>query len=100
MIDYFIFLQLKEQYYWSSHYFMTLQQHLQELSHNLTKSPTMATISRSQRTTEINQLKQVASRNLIVLKIIDKAGPGNTLKVSFTFSQHPCFAVASVEQNN
>lgn len=91
-------LSIKEQYYWSNHYFMALQQHLQDLGHCLAKSTTLSSISRSQRTVEINQLKQVASRNLIVLKIVDRAGPGDNLKVSFDFSQHPCFAVASVKK--
>lgn len=91
-------ISIKEQYYWSSHYFTTLQQHLQDLGHCLAKSTTLSPISRSQRLMEINQLKQVASRNLIVLKIVDNAGPGDTLKVSFDFSQHSFFAVASVKK--
>ncbi|MCO5585629.1 hypothetical protein L7F22_039564 [Adiantum nelumboides] len=91
-------IPIKEQYFWSSHYFMTLQQHLQDLGHCLAKSTIISPFSRLQRTSEINQLKHVASRNLVVLKIVDDAGPGDNLKVSFDFPQHPFFAVASVKK--
>ncbi|KAI5083208.1 hypothetical protein GOP47_0002951 [Adiantum capillus-veneris] len=91
-------IPIKEQYFWSSQYFMTLQQHLQDLGHCLAKSTTISPFSRLQRTREINQLKHVASRNLIVLKIVDDAEPGDNLMVSFDFPQHPFFAVASVKK--
>lgn len=92
-------ISIKEQYYWSSNYFMNLQQHVQDLGHCLAKATSLSPVSRTQRTIEINQLKQVASRNLIVLKIVDKAGPGDSVKVSFDFAQHPFFAAASVKKS-
>ncbi|KAH7427804.1 hypothetical protein KP509_10G060700 [Ceratopteris richardii] len=91
-------ISIKEQYLWSREYFATLQQHLQDLGHCLAKSTNLSPICHSQRTTEINQLKQVASRNLIVLRILNDAERGKTLNVSFDFSQHPFFAVASVKK--
>lgn len=91
-------LSIKEQYQWSNHYFMTLQQHLKDLVHSLAKASNQSSISHSQRITEIRQLEQVALRNRIVLQIVDQAGPGDSLKVSFEFSQHPCFAVAAIKK--
>ncbi|KAL5985708.1 hypothetical protein ACLOJK_027695 [Asimina triloba] len=47
------------------------------------------------RLAELRQIEQVAEHNRIALNVIHQAGSHDpSLKVSFEFSHHPCFAVA------
>jgi hypothetical protein len=79
-------------------HFMAVQQHVQELTQAVARASRMETVSKDQRAYEIRQLKQVALRNRVALQIAHQVGPGDNLRVSFEFSQHPCFAVAVVKK--
>lgn len=92
-------LQVKELYQLSYDHFMAVQQHLQDLGSAAAKSPELSIVSRTQRALDIKQMEQVALRNRIALQIAHQAGPGDNLRVSFDFSQHPCFAVAVVKKS-
>lgn len=51
------------------------------------------------RLEEIRQMEHVAEKNRIALSVI-LAGKGNSLpRVSFEFSQHPCFPVAVIKRS-
>ncbi|XP_058115623.1 uncharacterized protein LOC131258366 isoform X2 [Magnolia sinica] len=52
-----------------------------------------------ERLAELRQIEQVAEHNRIALNVIHQAGAHDpSLKVSFEFSHHPCFAVAVVKR--
>eukprot|EP00246_Nothoceros_aenigmaticus_P006446 TRINITY_DN1932_c0_g1_i7.p2 TRINITY_DN1932_c0_g1~~TRINITY_DN1932_c0_g1_i7.p2 ORF type:complete len:147 (+),score=26.62 TRINITY_DN1932_c0_g1_i7:919-1359(+) len=89
---------VKELYQLSYDRFMTVQQHLQELGQVASNSQ-LSSMSRTQRALEIKQMQQVALRNRIALQIAHQAGPGDNLKVTFEYSQHPCFPVAVVKKS-
>ncbi|CAM6083048.1 unnamed protein product [Calypogeia fissa] len=91
-------LSIKELYQVAYDHFMAVQQHVQELTQAVAKASKMELVSKAQRTIEVRQLEQVALRNRVALQIAHQAGPGDNLRVSFEFSQHPCFAVAVVKK--
>lgn len=80
-------------------HFMALQRHVQELTQAVAKASKIELVSKAQRAVEVRQLEQVATRNRVALQIAHQAGPGDNLRVSFEFSQHPCFAVAVVKKS-
>lgn len=48
---------------------------------------------------ELRRLEQVAEHNSIALNVISRAGALDpSLKVSFEFNHHPCFATAVVKR--
>ncbi|KAL3701462.1 hypothetical protein R1sor_019484 [Riccia sorocarpa] len=89
---------IKELYQLSYDHFSAVQQHLQELNQVVSKATKMESVSKTQRLADIRQMEQVAARNRVVLQIAHQAGPGDNLRVTFDFSQHPCFAVAVVKK--
>lgn len=91
--------QVKEQYQKSYDHFVAVQQRIQELGPAPTKAPELSAVSRGQRAIDVRKMEQVALRNRIALQIVHQAGPGDNLRVSFEFSQHPCFPVAVVKKS-
>ncbi|KAG6549103.1 hypothetical protein Mapa_009329 [Marchantia paleacea] len=89
---------VKELYQVAYDHFMSVQQHIQELTQAVSKAPKMESVSKAQRVVDIRQMEQVAMRNRIALQIAHQAGPGDNLRVTFEFSLHPCFAVAVVKK--
>ncbi|XP_010241586.1 PREDICTED: N-alpha-acetyltransferase 35, NatC auxiliary subunit isoform X2 [Nelumbo nucifera] len=56
--------------------------------------------SDSDRLVELRQIEQVAEHNWIALNVICQAGAEDpSLKISFEFSHHPCFAIATVKRS-
>lgn len=92
-------LSVKELYQLSYDHFMAVQQHLQELGASAARAPELSAVSRSQWVLEVKQMEQVTLRNRVALQIVHQAGPGDNLRVSFEFSQHPCFPVAVVKKS-
>jgi hypothetical protein len=90
---------VKEQYQKSYDHFVAVQQRIQELGPAPTKAPELSAVSRGQRAIDVRKMEQVALRNRIALQIVHQAGPGDNLRVSFEFSQHPCFPVAVVKKS-
>ncbi|KAH8968898.1 hypothetical protein BDL97_02G006600 [Sphagnum fallax] len=90
---------IKEQYQKSYDHFVAVQQRIQELGPAPTKAPELSAVSRGQRAIDVRKMEQVALRNRIALQIVHQAGPGDNLRVSFEFSQHPCFPVAVVKKS-
>lgn len=88
---------VKELYQLSYNHFLTVQENLQELGQLISTAP-LSPMSRAQRAVEVKQMEQVALRNKLALRIAHQAGPGDNLRVTFEFSQHPCFAVAVVKK--
>ena len=80
-------------------HFMAVQQHLQELGVSAAKAPELSAVSRTQWALEVKQMEQVSLRNRVALQIAHQAGRGDNLRVSFEFSQHPCFPVAVVKKS-
>ncbi|KAL5729638.1 hypothetical protein ACHQM5_002562 [Ranunculus cassubicifolius] len=51
------------------------------------------------RLAELRQIEQIAEHNRVALNLISKFGSiDSSLKVSFEFSHHPCFAIAVVKR--
>ncbi|KAG0578924.1 hypothetical protein M758_4G058200 [Ceratodon purpureus] len=92
-------LSVKELYQLSYDHFMAVQQHLQELGASAAKAPELSAVSRTQWAIEVKQMEQVSLRNRVALQIVHQAGPGDNLRVSFEFSQHPCYPVAVVKKS-
>ncbi|KAF8393150.1 hypothetical protein HHK36_021391 [Tetracentron sinense] len=52
------------------------------------------------RLAELRQIEQVSERNRVALNVISQVGVHDpSLKVSFEFSHHPCFAIAVVKRS-
>ncbi|KAJ7553973.1 hypothetical protein O6H91_06G120600 [Diphasiastrum complanatum] len=90
---------VRQVYQMSYDHFMDVSQHLQDLGQAVSRDTELSPLSRDQKLLEIRQMEQVALRNRLALQIALQAGSGETLKVSFEFSQHPCFAVAVVKKS-
>ncbi|XP_024537087.1 N-alpha-acetyltransferase 35, NatC auxiliary subunit [Selaginella moellendorffii] len=83
-------------YQYACKQFMAVEQCLRNLSISRGETPEL---SHAQSILEIKQLEQVVSRNKVALQIVDRSQPGETLKVSLQFSQHPAFGVIVVKNS-
>ncbi|OUZ99842.1 NatC N(alpha)-terminal acetyltransferase [Macleaya cordata] len=73
-------------------YFRDAQRIAKELRSSFSNDP--------DRLAELKQIEQVAEYNWIALNVIGQVGASDpSLKVSFEFNHHPCFAVAVVKRS-
>lgn len=73
-------------------YFRDAQRIAKELRSSFSSDP--------DRLAELKQLEQVAEYNWVALNVIGQVGANDpSLKVSFEFNHHPCFAVAVVKRS-
>ncbi|KAK9149586.1 hypothetical protein Scep_008343 [Stephania cephalantha] len=73
-------------------YFRDAQRIVKELRSSFSSDP--------DRLDELRQIEQIAEHNRVALNVICQAGASDTsLKVSFEFTQSPCFAIAVVKRS-
>lgn len=73
-------------------YFKDAQRIAKEIKSSFSNDP--------EKMAELRRLEQVAEHNSIALNVISRAGAQDpSLKVSFEFNHHPCFATAVVRRS-